>query len=137
VALIADILLIAGALAAAFYCLILSRRLSRFGSLENGMGGAITTLSAQVSDMTGTLNRAQAAAKVSSETLEEATLRAEAAATRLELLLASLHDLPTAAPAPSVAPMPRQEPPKAPPRETNGPTFLRSPRPNGQGRVAR
>ena len=50
--LIADILLIAGALGAAFYCFVLSRRLSRFTSLEDGVGGAIAGLSRQVAEMT-------------------------------------------------------------------------------------
>jgi len=38
---IADILLAAGALSAAFYCFVLSRRLRRFTDLEKGVGGAI------------------------------------------------------------------------------------------------
>lgn len=93
-ALIADILLIAGALAAAFYCIVLSKRLKKLTNLETGMGGAISVLSAQVTEMTETLDRAQAAANSSCETLAEATTRAEASAQRLELLIASLHDLP-------------------------------------------
>ena len=47
---IADILLVAGALGAGFYCYILARRLSRFNDLENGVGGAVAVLSAQVDD---------------------------------------------------------------------------------------
>ena len=94
-ALIADILLIAGALGAAFYCVVLSRRLARFASLEEGMGGAITSLSSEVSEMSETLSRAQTAAEMSSDSLRETTERAEAAARRIELLLASLHDLPS------------------------------------------
>ena len=38
---VADILLVAGALGAGFYCYILARRLSRFNDLENGVGGAV------------------------------------------------------------------------------------------------
>jgi len=56
---IADILLVAGALGAGFYCFILARRLSRFNDLENGVGGAVAVLSAQVDDLT----RALAAAR--------------------------------------------------------------------------
>ncbi len=97
--LIADILMIAGALGAAFYCVILSRRLSRLTNMEDGMGGAITVLSTQVGEMTQTLDRAQTAARASSTNLDEATARAEAAARRLELLIASMHDLPEAKPA--------------------------------------
>ncbi|HBT01357.1 MAG TPA: hypothetical protein DEB47_16175, partial [Citreicella sp.] len=53
--LIADILLAAGALGAGFYCFVLSRRLTRFTDLEQGVGGAVAVLSAQVDDLTRTL----------------------------------------------------------------------------------
>lgn len=92
--LIADIFLIAGSLGAAFYCIVLSRKLSKLSRLEDGMGGAISVLSAQVSDMTRALDRAQSTAAVSSQSLQDVTERSEAAAKRLEILLASLHDLP-------------------------------------------
>ncbi|MFV0332808.1 MAG: hypothetical protein ACK5JR_01865 [Tropicimonas sp.] len=90
---IADILLVAGALGATFYCYILSRRLSRFSNLENGMGGAVAVLSVQVDEMTKALGEAQALSKDSATSLEQLTGRAEAAAARIELLLASMHDL--------------------------------------------
>lgn len=93
--LVADILLIAGACAAAFYCLVLSRRLRRFNDLEKGVGGAIAVLSAQVDDMTKTLAAAQKSASGSNESLEGLTGRAESVAQRLELLVASMHDLPS------------------------------------------
>jgi len=101
--LIADILLVAGALGAAFYCMVLSRRLRRFNNLENGMGGAIAVLSAQVDDMTRALEGARSSASDSSSTLVALTDRAEGVSQRLELLVASLHDLPVAE-APSAAP---------------------------------
>lgn len=91
---IADILAGFAALAAAGYCLILSRRLKRFNQLEGGMGGAIAVLSAQVDDMTKALDRAQSTAAVSARQLSELTERAERGAQRLELMLASLHDNP-------------------------------------------
>ena len=91
---ISNILLGVGAFGAAFYCFILSRRLKRFSTLENGMGGAIAVLSAQVDDMTKALDRARGAATGSATALEALNARAEAAAGRLELLLASMHDLP-------------------------------------------
>lgn len=91
---IADILLIAGAAAAAFYCIVLARRLKRFNSLENGMGGAIAVLSTQVDHMTKTLEVAQSTAVGSTDSLEALTVRAEEVARRLELLVASMHDLP-------------------------------------------
>jgi len=93
-ALIADILLVAGALGAAFYCMVLARRLRRFNDLESGMGGAIAVLSAQVDDMTRALQGARDSAQDSSSTLTGLTERAEGVAQRLELLVASLHDLP-------------------------------------------
>ncbi len=93
-ALIADILLIAGALAAGLYCLVLSRRLRKFNDLENGVGGAVAVLSAQVDDMTKALERARAAAGASAESLEATTARAEGVRERLEILLAAMHDLP-------------------------------------------
>ena len=93
-ALIADILLGAGAMGAGIFCLILSRRLAAFSTLEGGMGGAIALLSAQVDDLTQVLAAARGAANQSVLALEERTRQAEEAAARLELLVAALHDLP-------------------------------------------
>jgi hypothetical protein len=94
--LIADILLVAGAFGAGIYCMVLSRRLQRLTRLESGMGGAIAVLSAQVDDLTRMLGRAETAARGSSDRLEAQTRRAEAAVKRLEILLATLNDLPEA-----------------------------------------
>ncbi|MDX8346407.1 hypothetical protein SLH49_00260 [Cognatiyoonia sp. IB215446] len=91
---IADTLLVAGALGAGFYCYVLSRRLRRFTDLEKGVGGAVAVLSAQVDDLTKTLTQAQTTAKSSVDRLDDVSARAEAAARHLELLVASLHDLP-------------------------------------------
>lgn len=93
-ALIADILLIAGAVSAGLYCLVLSRRLTRFTDLERGVGGAVAVLSAQVDDMTKALDKARDAAGVSAAALEATTARAESVAQRLELMVAAMHDLP-------------------------------------------
>ena len=112
---IADILLFAGALGAGFYCYVLSRRLRRFTDLENGVGGAVAVLSAQVDDLTKTLTHAQSTAQTSVGRLETVSVRAEAARERLELLVASLHDLP-----PPVTPTPNE-----------GAVFLRRKRVNG------
>jgi hypothetical protein len=102
--LISDILMSLGAFGAAIYCFVLSARLKKFTTLESGMGSAIAVLSAQVDDMTKALDRARAAATGSASSLEGLTTRAEAVAQRIELLLASMHDLPepgrVAAPAP-------------------------------------
>ena len=100
---IADILLMAGSFGAAIYCYVLSTRLKKFTTLETGMGGAIAVLSAQVDDMTVALEKARQAANGSAESLEGLTARGEAVARKLELLVASLHDLPD---------------PKAPPKPT-------------------
>jgi hypothetical protein len=94
--LIANILLVAGAFGAAIYCYVLSGRLKKFTTLETGMGGAIAVLSAQVDDMTKALEAARGAAVGSANGLEGLTARAEAAAVKLELFMASLHDLPEA-----------------------------------------
>lgn len=110
--LISEMLLIAGAFSAALYCYILSRRLARIQTLEGGLGGAIAVLSAQVDDMTRALDRARAAAEVQSESLEALVGRGEAAAARLEMLIAALHDLPDPASAPSVAAPPQPSPPQ-------------------------
>lgn len=99
--LIADIFLVAGALGAGFYCFVLARRLSRFNNLETGVGGAVAVLSAQVDDLTKTLEAARATAGTSGESLEKLTSRAESVAKRLELMVASMHDLPPAATPPA------------------------------------
>ena len=95
---IADILLVSGAIGAGFYCVVLSRRLSRFTNLEKGVGGAIAVLSNQVDDMTRALEVARAQTTDSATSLKSLTGKAEGVAQRLELLVASLHDLPVEAP---------------------------------------
>lgn len=92
--LIADILLLAAAVGAGLYCIVLSRRLRKFSDLEKGVGGAIALMSTQVDDMSKTLRGAQASATDSTARLDKLTMRAEEAANRLELLVASMHDLP-------------------------------------------
>ncbi|SMP07576.1 hypothetical protein [Shimia sagamensis] len=97
--LIADILLVAGALGAGIYCFVLARRLSKFNDLESGVGGAVAVLSAQVDDMTRTLKAAQVTAGKSTERLEALTQRAEGVSKRLELMMAAMHDIEDAKPA--------------------------------------
>jgi hypothetical protein len=105
---IADILLAAGALGAGVYCFVLGRRLKRFNDLEKGVGGAVAVLSVQVDDLKKTLTDAQATAAGSAQTLTGLTERAEAMAKRLELQMASMHDIPEAPPvAPAPAPAPK------------------------------
>lgn len=92
--LIADMLMVVGTFAVAIYCIVLARRLSRFTDLEKGVGGAVAVLSVQVDDMTKTLTKAQKTAVGSAAKLEELTKRAEDASRKLEILIASMHDLP-------------------------------------------
>ncbi|WP_317057859.1 hypothetical protein [Roseovarius rhodophyticola] len=92
---IADVLLVAGAIGAGFYCFVLARRLSRFNDLEKGIGGAVAVLSAQVDDLTKTLQSAQHTASASTMSLDGLTDRAESVAKRLEILVAAMHDIPT------------------------------------------
>lgn len=96
--LVADIFLVAGALGAGLYCFVLARRLNRFNDLEKGVGGAVAVLSAQVDDLSKTLASARAASDGSNAALDDLTGRAEAVAARLELMMASMHDLPDAPP---------------------------------------
>lgn len=107
--LIADILLIAGAIGAGIYCMALSRRLNRFNSLEGGMGNAIAVLSSQVDDLTKALEQARTGAHDSSRSLTALTERSETVAQRLELLVASMHDLPAETPPEPQAPPPEPE----------------------------
>ena len=100
---IADILLIAGALGAGLYCVVLSRRLNRFTNLEKGVGGAIAVLSSQVDDMTKALEEARSATATSASSLKSMTGRAEGVAQRLELLVASMHDLPVDSERPDIS----------------------------------
>ena len=61
-ALVADAFLAAGAIGAALYCWILSRRLARLNNLEDGVGGAVASLARQVDEMTSALGAAHDAA---------------------------------------------------------------------------
>ncbi|MEO9824249.1 MAG: hypothetical protein ABJO29_09490 [Yoonia sp.] len=95
-AFISDILLSAGAFGVAIYCMILSRRLRRFTSLEGDIGKAIKTMSVQISELNLSLRRAQENGNQSVRRLNAGSQRAEEAAKHLELLVASLHSLPSA-----------------------------------------
>lgn len=118
--LIADILLAAGALGAGIYCFVLGRRLNRFNDLEKGVGGAVAVLSAQVDDLTKTLAAAQATAGASAKSLTDLAERAEETSRRLELQMASLHDIPAA---PQNSPSPARAAPEPP--KPNEPMFTR------------
>lgn len=92
--LVSDLFLLAGALAAGFYCYILSRRLSAFTDAESGVGQVVASLSKQVDDLNNSIQVARIEANESSSALTELTSRAERVAQRLELMVASMHDIP-------------------------------------------
>lgn len=91
--LISDFLVLSAALGTAVYCAVLSRRLRRFTDLEHGVGGAVAVLSAQVDDLSKALAQTRAAAEETRSLTVDRVRRAEAAARKLEMLVASLHDL--------------------------------------------
>lgn len=119
---IADILLASGAIGAGVYCFVLGRRLNRFNDLEKGVGGAVAVLSAQVDDLSKTLEAAQKTASNSAQTLTDLTARAEDMSRRLELQMASLHDIPATPTTPA-----EQAPKAAEPEPTSpaAPLFAR------------
>lgn len=90
---ISDILLGSGAIAAAVYCFILSRKLSKLKGLDQDLGSAIAILSQQVDEMTRVLSSAQETANNSATHLENKTTAATHIAEKLELMLAALQDL--------------------------------------------
>lgn len=94
-ALISDLLLIAAALGAAFYCFVLSRRLSALNSAEGGIGQAIATLSGQVARMEQVLDGSR-------ERVEELEQSLNAAITRAEQLEQSMSQ-PQSEPPPALA----------------------------------
>lgn len=126
--LIADILLAAGALGAAFYCFVLGQRLRKFNDLEKGMGGAVAVLSAQVDDLEKTLAAARKSAAGSTAGLEALTARAEDVRRQLELQIAALHDVvpaPSQPPATATAPATPTANAAQPPKDTSEPMFVR------------
>ncbi len=90
--LLANGLLLAATIAAAFYCYVLAQRVKGLTDLDTGLGGAITALSRQVDEMKASVDAARQISGKSARELSEMTARAEIAAGRLELLLATLHE---------------------------------------------
>lgn len=135
--LIADILLVAGAIGAGMYCFVLGKRLNRFNDLEKGVGGAVAVLSAQVDDLTRTLAAAQQTAATSAQTLTDLTKRAEDMSRRLELQMASLHDIPAEqSNVPTAAATPAQHVPAVPPSGSAAPMFARRSQASATGDTA-
>jgi hypothetical protein len=127
----ADLLLIAAAIGAALFCLVLARRLQSLSRLDDGLGAAIAVLSAEVDTLNRALTEARDSAGASARALESGTARADQAARRLELLLAAMHDLDTSAPSAPQAPAHRESPHAAPP-PTTAQTPWPAPRPQGE-----
>lgn len=86
---IVDVAIGAGALLAAAYCMLLSRRLRAFTRLDGDVGQAIALLSAQVDQLTRALSAAESGSANREHALREQIQAAEHAARRLELLMAA------------------------------------------------
>jgi len=100
-ALMADIFLLISALGAAIYCRALANRLRNLANTDTGLGGAISALNCQVSEMQAALNSVNDNASAQADRLSGLSEQANAAARRLEMMLATLHeDSPPATPAP-------------------------------------
>lgn len=84
--------MIAASTAAAVYCLILSRRLSRLTSFDSGLGGAIAVLSAQVDDMRAALAETKTGTDRAGTRLGELVRQASEISKELELMIAACHD---------------------------------------------
>ena len=100
----ADALLILASLGAAAFCLILSRRLTRLSSIDNGLGGAIAVLSAQVDDMNKALADMKSGTESSAGRLDQLNREARQLTEELELMLSACHDLDQGSPRPAEAP---------------------------------
>lgn len=89
---LADILMLLASLGAAVYCMILSRRLARLTSFDQGIGGAIAVLSAQVDEMKSALADAKAGSDGAGRQLSELVGQARDISGELELMIAACHD---------------------------------------------
>ena len=92
---VSDILMATAALAAAIYCMILARRITRLSRLDEGVGGAIASLSTQVDEMQALLNETRKSTEKSRADLAATTEQAQSIAHELELLIAACHDVET------------------------------------------
>jgi hypothetical protein len=91
--LIADVLLIFASLCAAVYCWTLSARVKRLKNLDSGLGGAIASLSQQVSEMQKALKETQDVTNTNVENLKSSTGRAERVSRRLEAFLDEIEEM--------------------------------------------
>lgn len=90
-----DIILGLGTAIVATYCIIISKKMSKFFNLENDMGNAIAIFSAQVDELKVALETANISAHESSSKLLALVDRAQNTEKNLEIMLASLQNLPT------------------------------------------
>lgn len=96
----ADLILMAASLGAAVYCMLLSRRLSRLGRFDKGIGGAIAVLSAQVDEMKAALQDAKAGSDGAERQLGDLVRQAREISEELEMMIAACHDVVETAGAP-------------------------------------
>ncbi|MEZ5750823.1 MAG: DUF6468 domain-containing protein [Paracoccaceae bacterium] len=125
---LSDLLLASAALGAAIYCFVLSRRLAALSALDGGLGSAIAVLSGQVDALTKSLAAARNSAGTAGSSLAEQTRRAETVARKLELLVASMHDLNDS----PEAPPPSRWPPEGGDRATAQPMTTAEPAPRSR-----
>ena len=85
--LIADGLLIAGALAAAFYCWILSSRVKSLKDLDSGLGAAIYGLSQKVDEMHAALEATRTATEPKPPSMAKVATKSAKMARDLETML--------------------------------------------------
>jgi hypothetical protein len=78
-----------GALAAAAYCLLLSRRLRSLSRLDGEVGSAIAILSKQVDALSAALLAAQGTSTRAEDTLRTTIARADDTIRKLEVLVAA------------------------------------------------
>jgi len=88
----ADLLLVTASLGAAAYCMVLSRRLTRLGSFDKGIGSAIAVLSAQVEEMKGALGEAKKGSDSAGQHLDDLVRQAQDISAELEMMIAACHD---------------------------------------------
>lgn len=88
----ADILLMTASLGAAAYCMILSRRLTKLGSFDKGIGSAIAVMSAQVEEMKTALGEAKAGSDGAGTHLNDLVRQAREISAELEMMIAACHD---------------------------------------------
>ena len=89
---LADLLLMTGSLGAAAYCMVLSRRLTRLGSFDKGIGSAIAVLSAQVEEMKAALSEVKAGSDGAGQQLNDLVGQAREISSELEMMIAACHD---------------------------------------------